>query len=65
MENHEGHHDGALGQSGGLVEIDDTGKVVRSASSADAAFPDALLEPYGLAVIPDADRVGGDEFIDA
>jgi hypothetical protein len=64
---HAGHHHGdhasgmdgmgPMGQSGGLVEIDDTGKVVRSASSADPAFPDALLTPYGLAVIPDADRV--------
>jgi hypothetical protein len=56
---HHEHHDmaGQMGQSGGLVEIDDAGKVVRSASSADPAFPDALLTPYGLAVIPDADRV--------
>ncbi len=43
--------------TGGLVEIDDSGKVVRSASSADAAFPGALLTPYSLAVLPDQDRV--------
>ena len=54
---HHGNHEGQLGQSGGLVEIDDDGKVIRSSSSADAAFPDALLTPYGLVVIPDADRV--------
>jgi len=46
-----------IGASGGLVEIDDTGKVVRSASSADAAFPGALLTPYSLVVLPDLDRV--------
>jgi len=48
---------GQLGQSGGLVEIDDAGKVVRSASSADPAFPDALLTPYSLVVLPEIDRV--------
>jgi hypothetical protein len=54
------HHDmvdGQMGGSGGLVEIDDQGKVVRSASSADAAFPGALLSPYSLAVLPEIDRV--------
>jgi hypothetical protein len=44
-------------QSGGLVEIDDQGKVIRSASSADPAFPNALLEPYSLVVLPGIDRV--------
>lgn len=43
--------------TGGLVEIDDTGKVIRSSSSADAAFPDALLTPYSLVVLPQIDRV--------
>lgn len=46
-----------MGSSGGLVEIDDHGKVVRSASNADAAFPDALLMPYSLVVLPGIDRV--------
>jgi hypothetical protein len=46
-----------IGGSGGLVEIDDEGKVIRSASSADPAFPNALLEPYSLAVLPEIDRV--------
>jgi hypothetical protein len=40
-----------IGGSGGLVEIDDQGKVIRSASSADPAFPNALLEPYSLVVL--------------
>jgi hypothetical protein len=39
------------------VEIDDRGKVIRSASSADPAFAGALLTPYGLVVIPELDRV--------
>jgi len=50
-------HHGADGNSGGLVEIDDTGKAVRSSSSADPAFPGALLTPYSLVVIPEKDRV--------
>lgn len=43
-------------RTGGLVEIDDAGHVVRSASSADPTFPDALLTPYGVLPIPDIDR---------
>jgi hypothetical protein len=42
---------------GGLVEIDDAGSVVRSASAADPAAPRALLRPYSLAIVPDLDRV--------
>lgn len=44
-------------RTGGLVEIDDEGKVIRSASSADPAFPEALLTPYSLVVLPELDRV--------
>jgi len=56
---HAHHSTGSseLGVTGGLVEIDDSGKVVRSASSADPAFPDALLTPYSLVVLPELDRV--------
>jgi hypothetical protein len=46
-----------LGKSGGLVEIDDSGEVIRSASSADPAFPDALLTPYSLVILPELDRI--------
>jgi hypothetical protein len=46
-----------MGRTGGLVEIDDGGKVIRSASNADPAFPNALLMPYGLVVLPKLDRV--------
>jgi hypothetical protein len=54
------HHDtteGHIGTSGGLVEIDDQGKVVRASSNADPTLPDALLSPYGLVVLPEFDRV--------
>jgi hypothetical protein len=43
--------------TGGLVEIDDQGKLVRSASSADPAFTNALLTPYSLAILPQFDRI--------
>ena len=56
---YEGHNDhmAMSGKSGGLVEIDDSGKAVRSASNADPAYPDEGLLPYSLAVLPDIDRV--------
>lgn len=54
---HHGEDEGRAGGSGGLVEIDDQGKVIRSASSDDKNFPGALLTPYSLAVLPDLDRV--------
>ena len=54
---HHGQSKEHMGSSGGLVEIDDQGKVIRSGSSADAAFPDTLLTPYGLVVLPELDRV--------
>ena len=37
--------------------IDDSGKVIRSASSTGPAFADALLTPYRLVVLPEIDRV--------
>jgi hypothetical protein len=54
------HHDASqepLGMTGGLVEIDDTGHVIRSASNADPAFAGALLTPYSLVILPELDRV--------
>src|ERR1700733_835057 len=55
-EHHAGM-EGPMGMSGGLVEIDDQGNVIRSASNADPAFASALLTPYSLAVLPELDRV--------
>jgi len=54
---HHGSIEGYTGTSGGLVEIDDQGKVVRASSNADPSFPDALLSPYGLVILPEFDRV--------
>jgi hypothetical protein len=57
QHSHRDMVEGQMGGSGGLVEIDDQGNVIRSASSADPGFPGALLTPYSLAVLPDIDRV--------
>lgn len=56
---HGGHGDHATmgGKTGGLVEIDDRGQVVRSASNADPSLPDDGLLPYSLAILPKIDRV--------
>jgi len=54
---HHGEHPGWLGKSGGLVEIDDQGKMIRASGTADPAFPGALLTPYSLVVLPEIDRV--------
>lgn len=57
---HGSHHGAAMpmsGKSGGLVEIDENGKAVRSVSNADPAYPDEGLLPYSLAVLPKIDRV--------
>jgi len=56
----DAHHEmnsNAPGKTGGLVEIDDSGKVIRSAGNADPAFPDAFLTPYSLVILPAIDRV--------
>ncbi|MBS0364350.1 MAG: hypothetical protein JSR67_00840 [Proteobacteria bacterium] len=45
------------GVHGGLVEIDNDGRAVRSASTADPARPDDLLMAYSLLPLPDIDRV--------
>ena len=52
-----GDHQSLSGNHGGLVEIDDRGKVVRSVSNADPALPDETLLPYSLAILPALDRV--------
>jgi hypothetical protein len=54
---HHGSVEGHMGTSGGLVEIDDEGKLIRASSNADPAFPDALLSPYGLVILREFDRV--------
>ncbi len=42
---------------GGIVEIDEQGKMIRAASTADPARPDDLLMAYSLLPLPDIDRV--------
>ena len=62
-------HSAMAATSGGLVEIDNTGTMVRSVSNADPAFEGEGLLPYGLAVLPEIDRVivtnspMGDDFL--
>ena len=45
---HHGAPEGQMGTSGGLVEINDEGKLVRASSNADPSFPDALRRPRQL-----------------
>src|ERR1700677_2860082 len=45
------------GLTGGIVEIDEDGRVVRASSNSDSTFAGALLTPYSLVVLPDLDRV--------
>ncbi len=45
------------GSSGGLVEIDDQGRMIRSASTADPEVPGAMLMPYSLLPLPELDRI--------
>ena len=44
------------GKPGGLAEFDRQGRLVRSGSSRDGAFPGAHIRTYGLAVVPALDR---------
>jgi len=53
---HDAHHGGG-GKSGGLVEINDEGEAVRSASTDDPSLPGVFLQPYGLVALPEIDRV--------
>jgi hypothetical protein len=46
-----------IGAPGGLAEFDSRGQLLRSGSSRDAAFPDARIRTYGIAVVPAIDRV--------
>lgn len=48
---------GVAGDPGGLAEFDGHGRLVRTAWSADAAFPGAHIRTYALAVLSAADRV--------
>jgi hypothetical protein len=45
------------GRPGMLAEFDETGKLIRSGSARDAAFPGARIRTYALALFPGIDRV--------
>lgn len=49
--------DSAAGHPGALAEFDEHGKLLRTGSSRDAAFPGAHIRTYALAVVKSADRV--------
>jgi len=53
---HHGTSAEPTGKTQDLVEIDDQGKVSRSASNADPVFAGALLTRYGLVVLPEIDH---------
>jgi len=44
-------------RGGGLVEMDNDGHVVRTASAVDSSVPDVLIRPYSIAVLPKLDRL--------
>lgn len=45
------------GAHGGIVEIDEDGRAIRSASTADSAYTDSPLMAYSLMPLPEIDRV--------
>lgn len=42
---------------GGIAELDERGRLVRSRSAADSSADQSTLRPYGLAIVPALDRV--------
>ena len=52
---HGGHDPKAEG--GGLVEVDDSGHMLRAASAADPAVSGELIRPYSLELLPASDRI--------
>src|SRR5215472_10447241 len=50
-------HGQGYAPGGGLVELDESGAVVRSATAVDPAIDKDLIWPYSLAVVPQMDRV--------
>jgi hypothetical protein len=52
---HGGHDPKSDG--GGLVEIDDQGRVIRASSAMDSSAKGELIRPYSLVIVPALDRV--------
>jgi len=46
-----GHH-----STGGLVEMDERGRVIRSAHARDSSIADGLIHPYSVLAMPNVDR---------
>jgi hypothetical protein len=44
-------------RGGGLVELDNDARIVRSVSAVDPHAPDVLISPYSIAVLPKLDRL--------
>jgi hypothetical protein len=44
-------------RGGGLVEMDNNGRVVRTSSAVDQDVPDVLIRPYSVAMLPALDRL--------
>lgn len=44
-------------RGGGLVEMDNDARIVRSVSAVDPSAPDVLISPYSIAVLPNHDRL--------
>jgi hypothetical protein len=57
MERMGGMSMGGVHATGGLVEMDERGTVIRSASAADASIPDKRLYPYSALPIPALDVI--------
>ncbi|HUQ50352.1 MAG TPA: hypothetical protein VM056_06535 [Terriglobales bacterium] len=53
---YRGSHD-PKAPAGGLVEVDDRGKMVRAGNAADPAASDELIRPYSIELLPGADRI--------
>lgn len=50
-------HAAGYAPPGGLVELDENGKVIRSASAATPELQDEQVWPYSIAVVPQKDRI--------
>lgn len=56
MQAHDAMSGGPVGATGGLVEMDERGTIVRSASAVDTAIADRHIYPYSVLPIPGLDR---------
>jgi len=47
---------GAMNKTGGLVEMDERGRVIKRGSARDAAIADSMIYPYSVLPLPNMDR---------